>query len=352
MLCSNVLHNLSWQVAGSVIPCNNLQGFPPSLSVEAMQASEAYQQLVDDHRAGRQSKWCQHCWDKESIDLTSKRISDNKIGQVYERINPNYLKVDAAIGPVCNAACRTCGPSNSTLWQKELDYIPIHPIAQDSVWNTIDNRLTDIVQLDFGGGEPWLNDIEKQIDMCQRLVDLGLAKGIKLRYNTNCSLYPKKLIDLFPYFRSVELTLSIDDIEDRFEYNRYPLKWNKAYENICRLIELEKAHSNIVLTVNFTVSVLTFLYAEQFLSWSQAHGLPRVNWNFVYYPDLYSIMSISPEVKEQLDPTALFYDLIATESYPEWQQDFFTLTDKLDKQRQQALKATLPELYNILHKGN
>jgi hypothetical protein len=348
MLCSNVLHNLSWQVAGSITPCNNLQEFPPSLSVEEMYSSDAYQQLLADHKANKQSLWCQHCWDKESIGLTSKRISDNKIGVVYERINPNYLKVDAAIGAVCNAACRTCGPSNSTLWQKENNYIPIHPITKDSVWNIIDNRLLDIVQLDFGGGEPWLNDIEKQIEMCQKLVDLKLSKGIKLRYNTNCSLYPKKLIELFPYFRSVELTLSIDDIEDRFEYTRYPLKWNKVYKNIFRLIKLEEAHSNIVLTVNFTVSVLTFLYAEQFLSWSQSHGLPKVNWNFVYYPNLYSIMSIDSKVKEQLPPTALFYDLIATENYPEWQQDFLTTTDKLDKQRRQSMETVLPELYALL----
>ena len=115
---------------------------------------------------------------------------------------------------------------------------------------------------------------------------------------------------------------------------------------------MEKANQNIRLTVNYTVSVLTFLYAEQFLKWSRSQGLPRVNWNFVYTPDIYSIMCIDKKVKDTLHETALFYNLIATQSRNNWRQDFLELTENLDKQRKQSLQQALPELYNILNKGN
>ena len=327
-----------------------MQGFPAFPTVKQLQESVEYRTLVDDHKSGKQSPYCQSCWNKEALDLTSKRLSDNRIGAVYQAINADYLKVDAAIGDVCNAACRTCGPTSSTLWQQEQGIIPIKPEKVETFWKIIDDRINDVLQLDFGGGEPWLNDIEQQITMCQKLIDLGRASQVKLRYNTNCSLYPKKLIDFFPYFRSVELTLSIDGTEERFEYVRYPLKWDKAYSNVQQLIELERQHKNIVLTVNYTVSVLTFLYAEKFLEWSRSVGLPRVNWNFVYQPSVYSITSI--DNKESLEPSALFYDLIATKDMPNWRQNFLELTDKLDKQRKQSLKQSLPELYNFLNKGN
>ena len=329
-----------------------MQGFPHFPTVELMRESQQYKELVADHEAGRQSQYCKPCWNKEALQLTSKRQSDNRIGEAYSAINPNYLKIDAAIGDVCNAACRTCGPLSSTLWQQQRGTIPIKPEKVESFWKVIDNNLDDVLQLDFGGGEPWLNEIDQQIALCQQLIDSGRAGKIKIRYNTNCSLYPKKLIDFFPYFRSVELTLSIDDIEDRFEYIRYPLAWPKVYENIQRLIELEKANQNIRLTVNYTVSVLTFLYAEQFLKWSRSQGLPRVNWNFVYTPDIYSIMCIDKKVKDTLHETALFYNLIATQSRNNWRQDFLELTENLDKQRKQSLQQALPELYNILNKGN
>ena len=352
MLCSNVEHNLSWRFDGLVSPCNNMQGFPAFATVEQLRNSAEYQALLDDHRSGKQSNYCQTCWNKEALALTSKRQSDNLVGEVYQAIEPNYLKVDAAIGDVCNAACRTCGPTSSTLWQQEQGIIPIKPEKVEVFWKVIDNNLDCVLQLDFGGGEPWLNDIDQQIDLCQRLIDQGRAKHVKLRYNTNCSLYPKKLIDFFPYFRSVELTLSIDGTEEQFEYARYPLKWTKAYENVQRLIELEQAHKNIVLTVNYTVSVLTFLYAEKFLEWSRGVGLPRVNWNFVYHPAVYSITSMDQEAKTKLPESAMFYDLIATKNVPNWRQDFLELTDKLDKQRKQSLKQSLPELYYFLNKGN
>jgi len=348
MLCSNVLHNLSWDVSGTVIPCNNLQKFPGSLSVDEMYNSTAYQELLNDHTNGKKSPYCQHCWDKESIQLNSKRITDNKVGTIYEKINPKYLKIDAAIGDVCNAACRTCGPSNSTLWQTEKSIIPIRLEVNETVWKVIDNRLEDVLQLDFGGGEPWLNEIEQQIKVCQELIDKDLAKQVKLRYNTNCSLYPKKLIDLFPYFRSVELTLSIDDTHDRFEYNRYPLKWDKVQRNIHQLLELEQAHKNVVLTVNFTVSVLSFMYADAFLKWCHTQGLPKVNWNFVYKPRVYSIMAISPEIKEKLSTDSLFYDLVATDNYESWHKDFLALTAEVDSRRNQSIETVLPELYALL----
>jgi len=78
-------------------------------------------------------------------------------------------------------------------------------------------------------------------------------------------------------------------------------------------------------------------------------GLPRVNWNIVYHPVLYSITAMDEKAKHNLDPAVLFYDLVASRPVENWRQNFLELTAKLDKQRKQSLNQSLPELYNFLH---
>jgi hypothetical protein len=197
MLCHNIDHNLAWDIAGRVKPCNWLNTFPSKSTVLELKSSAEYQQLRHDNQHDVKSSFCQKCWDKESYGQTSKRQSDNVIAQVYKKINPNFLKIDAAIGDKCNAACVICNPGASSLWQKEL-YGKITPIhTGTNLWNEILGRRENIVQLDFGGGEPWINDLPQQIGLLQTLTNEGRSKNIKLRYNTNGSIFINYYINIF-----------------------------------------------------------------------------------------------------------------------------------------------------------
>ena len=351
MLCSNPLHNLSWRVDGSVTPCNNLSNWPKFFSVDSMRTSTCYQKLVHDNQNGIQSSYCVRCWDKESLNLNSKRLSDNQQHQIYHKIDNNYLKIDAAIGSTCNAACRICGPDSSSLWQYEnkkfLD-IPLIPKATMDLWQTIDQNQLHILQLDFGGGEPWLNDVDQQIGLLTRLRDSGQARFVKLRYNTNGSVYPKKLIDLLQNFREVEITLSIDDTDNRFEYNRYPLKWSRVKRNLEKLQTLAQTYSNIVLGINYSVSVFSFLYTDEFTGWAQKNKFDRINWNIVNSPSIYSIKFMPPKAKDNLDKSNMFYNLVSQTPLADWQDKFDLTTKKLDAQRKQNFARTFPELVAIL----
>jgi hypothetical protein len=90
------------------------------------------------------------------------------------------------------------------------------------------------------------------------------------------------------------------------------------------------------------------MYADAFLKWCHTQGLPKVNWNFVYKPRVYSIMAISPEIKEKLSTDSLFYDLVATDNYESWHKDFLALTAEVDSRRNQSIETVLPELYALL----
>ena len=257
MFCSNIKHNLSWNVDGSVTPCNQLHEFPKYNSTQSMKNSTEFLQLKDSDENDTWPKYCIRCRDKESIGLLSKRQSDNLLHNIYVMMQPNYLKIDGAIGSTCNAGCRICGPRSSTFWQQEdrkfQKTIDIVDFKKNTYWDEVWNHRDQILQLDIGGGEPWLNQVDQQQELFDYWIQNNRSKIIKIRYNTNGSLYPQKLIEKLLNFREVRITLSIDDIENRFEYNRYPLKWNLVLENIKKLAELESAHSNIVLDINFTV---------------------------------------------------------------------------------------------------
>ena len=353
MKCKNVKHNLSWTVTGSVSPCNNLTYFPKFSTVDLMHNSEAYKELLQDHKNEQPSRYCQRCWDKEALGLASKRINDNNQHTVYTRLNPNYLKIDAAIGDICNAACRICGPDSSTMWQEQNrkfgDIVDIdRQLSTNEVWTCATNNSDRLLQLDLGGGEPWLNNVAEQIALFDILIETGQAQFVKLRYNTNGSVKPKSMLDKFKYFREVELTLSVDDIDNRFEYNRYPLKWNNVWKNIEHLLDLSRIHSNISITVNYTVSVFTFYYATEFEKWAQSVGITRVNWNILAIPLIYSIKALPVLIKNQLDPTMPFYNLVAQTPQPNWLELFSNLTDKLDKQRMQTFSRTFPELNKLI----
>lgn len=341
--CANIHHGLSWKVTGAVSPCNNLINFPEYFSVTDLHASPEYHSLCNGTL-----EYCVRCLDKEKLNLTSKRIADNKTHAVYHKINPEYIKIDGAIGSTCNAGCRICNSNSSTWWQNEdqkFNKLVNIKKSQLTIWDYIESNKDNIIQLDLGGGEPWLNNIEKQIELLDYWIKNNKSKFIKIRYNTNASLTPKTLIDKFKFFREVRLTVSIDDTHDRFEYNRYPLKWQAIEKNIKYL----KSIPNVVLDVNYTVSIFTFLYVTQFEQYCYEHlNLTNINWNVLQEPSVFSIKSLPADLRNKCANNK-FAPIIGQNEYISWKEEFLTLVGSIDKRRNQQFKDTFPELTNLLN---
>jgi hypothetical protein len=318
--------------------------FPKSESVTQMKQTQEYQDLLKDNSTGVNSSFCQRCWDKESVGLVSKRQSDNTLDQIYSRLDPNYIKIDAAIGDVCNAACRICGPDSSTMWQKIVPTWESHR-TETTVWTEAMDTANHVLQLDFGGGEPWANAIPEQTALLQKIISLDRQHLVKIRYNTNGSLWPTRLISLLEQFRQVEITLSLDDIESRFEYNRWPLKWSVVQDNIQKFVELQLTY-NIKITINFTISVFTWQRVEAFIDWAHKQGIGHINFNILTHPWVYSIKSLPVDVKNSLPPT-IFDNIVSSTAHDNWKEEFTQITRQLDQQRDQSFEKTFPEL-NII----
>jgi hypothetical protein len=352
MLCSNIDHNFSWAVNGSVTPCNQLHGFPRSVTIEEMRNTNEYQQLTQSNADNAWTKYCVRCQDKEDIGLSSKRQVDNQLHKVYSLLNSSYIKIDGAIGAICNAGCRICGAHSSTFWQQEdRKFNNEIKIANNTTnfWEQVWKHRDTVLQLDLGGGEPWVNNIDQQEKIFDYWIETNRACLIKIRYNTNGSLYPKLLLEKLTKFREVRITLSIDDIEERFEYNRYPLKWESIIETVKKLTELEKKCSNIVLDINYTVSVFTFLYAHKFEQYAKnVLQVDKINFNILETPNHYSIKSLPVDIKQHVSADNMFYDLIGKTPMENWELTFTEITSNIDKRRKQSFAEIFQELNYIL----
>lgn len=210
---------------------------------------------------------CRLCWEEEDGGRKSKRMRDNE--RYFHEIQwsgrqpfTGLAKFELNLGNNCNIKCRTCHPNISSTWMKEafdLDHsndITFKEYSQrmkryhqqydeDSpFWSDLANNLETIKQFDFYGGEPFLS--KKMWEILAICVEKGYAKDIELHYNTNGTTWPKET-ELWKHFKNINLSFSIDGIDDRFEYMRFPAVWSEVKSNMekARAYKRENDHMSI-----------------------------------------------------------------------------------------------------------
>lgn len=250
--------------------------------------SGAAEALRGDFLAGRRAPACERCWEVEAVGGRSRRTM-----QLADR--PEYLADALAARPKlrvlqlnpgnrCNLRCRTCHPQSSSAWRNEwrevslqalargtrargLDAAPDHydtdwAAAPSRVWSDIEPLIADLEMLEIHGGEPML--IFEHLELLERCVASGHAGHVTLCYNTNGTKIPADALQLWPRFRRVIIQVSLDGVGPRFEYLRFPAKWDEVTANI-RVLQ---ALPYVDLSCNATVSALNVLYLGEFLAWA------------------------------------------------------------------------------------
>ena len=154
-------------------------------------------------------------------------------------------------GSICNLACVTCGPEASTRWQHELG-MPIVPGNPREIDQEIIIKAKTMTGIVIGGGEPMLNHSSESM-----LEHLNSDQQINIHFNG--TILPKQsFLDKSERFTHIRYCFSIDGIGERFEYLRWPAKWNTVVDNILWLVDT--APPNVDFSVNITAS---------FSSWNQ-----------------------------------------------------------------------------------
>ena len=283
--------------------------------------SEYMQRLRQQFRAGEKPKTCNRCWEEEAAGRTSKRMHTQvRLKELVPKVDwandkPDQLWfIDLKLGNICNLKCRICGSWSSSKWaDEELKYMPgidkkkhiaytwlqqgAWPRKSEVFWDNMRELLPNIKYFEFTGGEPWL--IQEHFDLLKQAVDMGLAKDIDIHYNTNATQPIVPHLDLFKQFRRVDIAFSIDNVGDRFEYERYGATWSMANTIIDTTHTARDTHwSNITTQLCFTINIQNVYYLEELLAWAGTKNFGDIYFNMMHSPDHMSIQRMTPAAQE------------------------------------------------------
>lgn len=353
-----------------------------STDLDAVQHSTHMKTLRQEFLAQKQPQTCRKCWNEESAGRTSKRMHtlDRLKHSVTdtdwtENAKP-LMFLDLKLGNICNLKCRICGSwSSSQFATEEIQAAdPAHrkqtfayqmlqagswPRNNQSFWSEIDRSLEQIKYIEFTGGEPFL--IDQHFDMLQGIVDRGIANQVEIHYNTNGTVWPDRGPDIWQHFRTVEIAFSIDDLEQRFEYQRTNASWTEVVNNLHKFKQLQSQHDNIKLQCCSTVNVFNIRYLDKLAVWINDQDFDFVYWNIMHDAWYFSIASLTDSAKLKLTQ---HYQQALVPS--QWLKEFDNIVKFmnqglstngselrkqiaiLDQRRKQHLCSVMPELAQLI----
>jgi sulfatase maturation enzyme AslB (radical SAM superfamily) len=162
-------------------------------------------------------------------------------------------------------------------------------------WEDLREIMKDVKYIEFTGGEPFL--IDEHFDLLAAVVMMGLAQNIELHYNTNTTVVPKLGLELWPHFRRVEIAVSIDDMQERFEYQRYGTKWRETLDNLATLKQLRADSKNITLQICATVSALNIYHLDELCEWISQQRFDFVYFNMLHSAEHFCIKNLNTRAK-------------------------------------------------------
>lgn len=208
------------------------------------------EQILVDNNVPRQTQitnresvsTCQTCYDlergKKGFDIISDRIFyirelKNK-SDFYRTGNFDLQTVDVRWSNVCNFACVYCGPQFSSKWSEELKIYPQQPTEQqlEDFKNYIYSRAGQLRHVYLAGGEPLL--MKENLTLLEKL-----NPDANIRINTNLSKVDTRIFDAVCEFPNVHWTVSVESMEDEFEYIRYGGKWADFLDNLSKIKKLD-----------------------------------------------------------------------------------------------------------------
>jgi MoaA/NifB/PqqE/SkfB family radical SAM enzyme len=380
--CIAPFTQLTFSPTGVYSPCPEIGGrawTDQSASPLLMWTSNEYNALRDSFGNNEKNPICNRCWNQEEHKNQSlrKRLLTQgglfKKGELLDFVNEGYkagpLQMNLMTSNKCNLRCRICRASSSVtfnaegrVYEKKLKKKSIYTSSSPKPDSFSSEQIDEIYRLssnlqriEFYGGEPLLD--EPTLGLLEQLIASGKSKDIVLFYNTNGTILPSaRQFELWNQFKGVEFNFSIDDIGDRFTYNRYPGKWPALLETINAIKTYPWQVPTKFLSI-CTIGALNVYYLPDILDELERLDLPSF-LNNVFAPSYYCIEHLPMPVKEKIVQKLLTYKdvskvqfiinmLQSPEDLASW-NSFKYWTKEKDTYRKESFAKVCPEYYEII----
>ena len=333
--------------------------------------SNYMQELRQQFLQGKQPETCSKCWSLEDSGGTSKRmISNSKFGLDTSQQRIKFL--DLKLGNICNLKCRICGGWSSSKWANEeikqgSDIAKYWmkqgqwPRQETKLWQEITDMLPNIDYFEFTGGEPFL--IKEHFDILTASVEKQTSKHQQIHYNTNGTTFPAHALDnIWPHFKEVEVAFSIDDIAERFEYQRYGAVWKEVNDNVER-ISSYKNKFNLKTQICCTINIQNIYNLDAMAEWIAQQNFDFVFFNYLQEDKVWNVQNLPQEYKhkiqQKLDPYTGAYQqdvkqavryMTSTDGFsPELHKRLIRKVTDSDKFRSENFETVFPEYTGLIY---
>jgi MoaA/NifB/PqqE/SkfB family radical SAM enzyme len=327
--CALLWNGLEINASGSVRPCcffnDSIRDGDREMNVAvdtitSIRNSDYLQDLRTKFIQGQKPEVCDQCWKNEAAGRLSERIHANQ--RIKKQNQPLVFDIDSkplvnlgiALGNICNLKCRICGPWASSSWnadeirmmspeqlvgtiEERMLTQGAWPIKSDTFWYQFAEEIKTVTNLRIYGGEPFM--IPKHFEVLKFLVNNDYSQNIDLVYNTNGTHFPEQAVELWSKFRHVQISISIDNLNKKFEYERKNAQWNALTENLEKFKQIP--YKNIHLHCTVTVSVFNILDLNEIAVWldQQQFSIPTF-WNILNFPEHFSITCLTEKSKKYI----------------------------------------------------
>jgi MoaA/NifB/PqqE/SkfB family radical SAM enzyme len=311
---------------------------------------------------------CDICWQLERTG--NKSLRSHALDKYGDALDQSWLDdvqirdITWAPTNVCNFKCRICSwTASSRISVEEMKFsndtqqkiliksayiqsTKVMPLIKDQIVN-----CNSIMYLHLLGGEPFLwPELESLLD---DLINAKKSSKIHIEFHTNGSFYNDNLLKkIIHNFASLEIILSIDNIEERFEIERGG-SWKKIHQNIKKFAALNGGTTQIKIAP--TVNIQNILYLDQIYNFVRDLKLD-ILWWYLEKPKFLNIDYVTENAKSLIikklqDSKVEEIQKIVVQIQHAPMSDgksFIEYVNKLDARRNQNFRSTHKEIYEAM----
>jgi len=276
-------------------------------NIEEILKNKKTLEIKQDMLEGRYPSNCEGCYFQEKHrgknfnDISSRIYYAKEIGpHVSQNLfnnNENFelRHVDLRWSNKCNQACVYCSSDYSSKWSKELNKsVNSDKKQRDKLKKYVFENIKNLKNIYMAGGEPLLMNENKE------LLTLLLEENsdVHLRINTNLSHTNTGVFELIQKFKNVHWTVSVESVEEQYEYIRFGGNWKKFLDNL-KLIQSNNSHK-----ISFNMLYFILNHDSIFDCVSYFKNLGFHNNSFVigplYTPTYFNILNLPDKNIENL----------------------------------------------------
>ena len=313
---------------------------------------------------------CKLCYQQEHRGSQSERqkqilnLNDSQFEKFSNGVSLDEKELFVKFSNKCPLACRSCNKYDSSTYSQIAGDIWIEPDFSDNDlnWQLIKQEIEKCNIIHFIGGETLIQQgVYKVLNYCDQN---NLLPDLEIRITSSIAVNIKNnLIDLLNKAKSVILILSIDSVNENYEYIRWPAKFDKVLGN---LDVIKKQTWNIIASPVWSTN--NIFYIDSLLDFIENCGCIKSVYNIELerpwelktnvLPDRYRqpLLNKLQQVLEHnvVKNNASVHDwvnkqvLLLQQSYTSGWEDYLKFTANFDKRTHTKFSAGNKRLWKLL----